>query len=178
VPILLATSPEVVGSSYRDADFAVDERHHLRTVGIHAHSTSGVIGRPSLATTDKGRNLLKSFQSSSNTIWRQCAPDNAACILSRGHDRSVAIRTLVLIQLMPSLTDLALGLVTLAVRCRAMGARRSHGRREPRSQELDSVCRSPVRPSAAAMDEGTARGSSEVPALPPLHPGRASARRP
>jgi creatinine amidohydrolase len=59
--ILLAISPDVVRPSYRDADFTVDERRHLLTVGIRAYSTSGVIGRPSLATADKGRLLLESF---------------------------------------------------------------------------------------------------------------------
>src|SRR3977135_2270887 len=57
------------------------------------------------------------------------------------------------------------------MRCRDIGARRSRGQRGPRSQEFDSVCLSPVRPSAAAVDAGTARGSSEVPALAPLHRG-------
>lgn len=59
--ILLATSPEVVRPSYRDADFTADERRHLLTVGVHAYSTSGVIGRPSLATANKGRLLLESL---------------------------------------------------------------------------------------------------------------------
>jgi creatinine amidohydrolase len=59
--ILLATSPEVVRPSYRDADFTADERRHLLTVGVRAYSASGVIGRPSLATADKGRLLLESF---------------------------------------------------------------------------------------------------------------------
>lgn len=59
--ILLATSPDVVRPSYRDADFTIDERRHLLTLGIRAYSTSGVIGRPSLATPDKGRLLLESF---------------------------------------------------------------------------------------------------------------------
>jgi creatinine amidohydrolase len=50
-----------VRPSYRDADFTADERRHLLTVGVHAYSTSGVIGRPSLATADKGRLLLESL---------------------------------------------------------------------------------------------------------------------
>jgi creatinine amidohydrolase len=59
--IILATSPEVVHPSYRDADFTADDRRYLLTVGIRSYSTSGVIGRPSLATADKGRLLLQSF---------------------------------------------------------------------------------------------------------------------
>jgi creatinine amidohydrolase len=57
--ILLATAPEVVRPSYRDADFTADERRHLLTLGIGAYSPSGVIGRPSLATAEKGRLLLE-----------------------------------------------------------------------------------------------------------------------
>ena len=63
------------------------------------------------------------------------------------NDRSVAIRTLMLIQLMPSLTDLALGLVTLAVRCRDVGARRrtGGGNRARRSLTLFAAAPSPRR---------------------------------
>lgn len=59
--ILLAVAPDVVRPSYRDADFTTDDRRHLLTIGLRAYSTSGVIGRPSLATEDKGKLLLKSF---------------------------------------------------------------------------------------------------------------------
>jgi creatinine amidohydrolase len=59
--ILLATAPEVVRPSYRDADFTATERRHLLTIGLRAYSASGVIGRPSLATAEKGRLLLDSL---------------------------------------------------------------------------------------------------------------------
>lgn len=59
--ILLATAPEVVRPSYRDADFTADERRHLLTLGTSAYSPSGVIGRPSLATAEKGQLLLESL---------------------------------------------------------------------------------------------------------------------
>jgi creatinine amidohydrolase len=59
--ILLAISPEVVRPNYHDADFTTDERRHLLTLGIHAYSASGVIGRPSLATPGKGKRLLEAF---------------------------------------------------------------------------------------------------------------------
>lgn len=59
--ILLAISPEAVRPGYRDADFTADDRRHLLTVGMREYSTSGVIGRPSLATADKKRLLLQSF---------------------------------------------------------------------------------------------------------------------
>ena len=59
--ILLATSAEVVRPSYRNADFTADERRHLLTLGVGGYSKSGIIGRPSLATAEKGRLLLESF---------------------------------------------------------------------------------------------------------------------
>jgi creatinine amidohydrolase len=59
--ILLATSPEVVRPSYCDADFTADDRRHLLTLGVGGYSKSGIIGRPSLATADKGRLLLDAF---------------------------------------------------------------------------------------------------------------------
>jgi creatinine amidohydrolase len=59
--ILLATAPETVRSDYHDADFTIDERRNLLTIGIRAYSESGVIGRPSLATAEKGRLLLEAF---------------------------------------------------------------------------------------------------------------------
>ena len=59
--ILLATAPEVVRPSYRDADVTADDRRHLLTLGMGAYSPSGVIGRPSLATAEKGRLLLESL---------------------------------------------------------------------------------------------------------------------
>ncbi len=59
--ILLSAFPEVVRPGYRDADFTTDERRHLLTIGMRAHSTSGIIGRPSLATAEKGNLLLQSL---------------------------------------------------------------------------------------------------------------------
>jgi hypothetical protein len=59
--ILLTTAPEVVRPSYRDTDFTADECCHLLSLGIGAYSSSGVIGRPSLATAEKGRLLLESL---------------------------------------------------------------------------------------------------------------------
>ena len=53
--ILLATAPEVVRPIY----LAADECRHLLTLGMRAYSPSDVIGRPSLATADKGRLSLE-----------------------------------------------------------------------------------------------------------------------
>jgi creatinine amidohydrolase len=59
--ILLAEIPDVVRPGYLDADNTVDDRRHLLTVGIVGYAESGVIGRPSLATAEKGRALLDAF---------------------------------------------------------------------------------------------------------------------
>jgi creatinine amidohydrolase len=59
--ILLAEDSRFVRAGYRNADFIADDRRHLLTVGVVGYSKSGVIGKPSLATSDKGRRLLESF---------------------------------------------------------------------------------------------------------------------
>ncbi len=56
--ILLAESPEVVRPNYREADNVVNDRRFLLTVGMAGYTESGIIGRPSLATAEKGRMLL------------------------------------------------------------------------------------------------------------------------
>jgi creatinine amidohydrolase len=59
--ILLAESPELVGDNYRDADHLSGDRRHLLTIGLRGYAENGIIGRPSLATADKGRKLLDAF---------------------------------------------------------------------------------------------------------------------
>ena len=59
--ILLADAAEVVRPSYVDADFEVHDRRHLLTTGMAGYTKTGIIGRPSLATAEKGRALLDAF---------------------------------------------------------------------------------------------------------------------
>lgn len=63
--ILLHAEPDLVRDGYETADWIADERPHLLTKGMSAYSRSGVIGRPSLASADKGKavidSLVKSF---------------------------------------------------------------------------------------------------------------------
>ncbi|WP_189231719.1 creatininase family protein [Streptomyces flaveolus] len=56
--ILLHTHPECVRPGYEAADFVADDRRHLLSLGMSAYTDSGVIGRPSLASAEKGRELL------------------------------------------------------------------------------------------------------------------------
>ncbi|GAA2566144.1 creatininase family protein [Pseudonocardia hydrocarbonoxydans] len=59
--ILLAESPEVVRPNYRDEDNEADDRRFILTVGMSGYTESGIIGRPSLATAEKGTKLLDAF---------------------------------------------------------------------------------------------------------------------
>jgi creatinine amidohydrolase len=59
--ILLHAQPELVRDGYHAADWAADDRRHLLTTGMAEYTTSGVIGRPSLATAEKGKALLASL---------------------------------------------------------------------------------------------------------------------
>jgi creatinine amidohydrolase len=56
--ILLRKSPESVRPGFEDADHVASERTHLHVVGMSGYSDSGLIGRPSLATKEKGQLLL------------------------------------------------------------------------------------------------------------------------
>ncbi|MEN8651929.1 creatininase family protein [Streptomyces sp. 21So2-11] len=56
--ILLHAFPETVRPGYENADHIEDDRKHLLTLGMAAYSASGVIGRPSLASAAKGREML------------------------------------------------------------------------------------------------------------------------
>jgi creatinine amidohydrolase len=57
--ILLHALPQTVRPEFSAADFDASERPHLLTLGLRAYTGSGVIGRPSLATADKGKLVLE-----------------------------------------------------------------------------------------------------------------------
>jgi creatinine amidohydrolase len=59
--ILLHVNPELVRDGYRAADWIADDRRHLLTTGMSEYTQSGVIGRPSLASAEKGKALLASL---------------------------------------------------------------------------------------------------------------------
>ncbi|WP_410658949.1 creatininase family protein [Amycolatopsis sp. lyj-112] len=62
--ILLHAHPDLVRPGFADADHLADDRRHLLTVGLRPYSESGVVGRPSLATAEKGRLVLESLVAS------------------------------------------------------------------------------------------------------------------
>jgi creatinine amidohydrolase len=59
--ILLHANPELVRDGYQTADWVADDRRHLLTAGMGEYTRSGVIGRPSLASAEKGKALLASL---------------------------------------------------------------------------------------------------------------------
>lgn len=59
--ILLHTDPDVVRDGYMTTDWIANDRRHLLTTGMQNYTTNGVIGRPSLATAEKGKAVLDSL---------------------------------------------------------------------------------------------------------------------
>ena len=59
--ILLHCFPEVVRAGFEYADHVVSDRRHLLSEGMRPYTTSGIIGRPSLASAEKGERLLSAF---------------------------------------------------------------------------------------------------------------------
>jgi creatinine amidohydrolase len=78
--ILLHALPDLVHSSYTTADHDASSRPHLLTLGMRGYTTSGVIGRPSLATTEKGKAILETLVSlaASHLDLLHTAPDDSA----------------------------------------------------------------------------------------------------
>jgi creatinine amidohydrolase len=61
VSLLLHGYPELVDEGYRAADWQANPRPHLLVTGMRGYTETGVIGRPSLASADKGRAILESL---------------------------------------------------------------------------------------------------------------------
>jgi creatinine amidohydrolase len=62
--ILLHVSPELVRDGYQATDWTADDRRHLLTTGMRGYTQNGVIGRPSLASAEKGKAVLASLTES------------------------------------------------------------------------------------------------------------------
>ncbi|MGW0816259.1 creatininase family protein [Streptomyces viridiviolaceus] len=62
--ILLHAHPEWVRPGHEAADFIADDRRHLLSLGMSAYTDSGVVGRPSLGSAEKGKKLLASLADS------------------------------------------------------------------------------------------------------------------
>jgi creatinine amidohydrolase len=59
--ILLHAHPELVRDGYHQSDWLADDRRHLLTTGMGNYTQNGVIGRPSLASAEKGKAVLASL---------------------------------------------------------------------------------------------------------------------
>jgi creatinine amidohydrolase len=62
--LLLHAHPHLVRPGYDSSDHLAGDREHLLTLGMAAYTESGVVGRPSLASADKGRDALASLVAS------------------------------------------------------------------------------------------------------------------
>ncbi|MEU1705080.1 creatininase family protein [Streptomyces sp. NPDC005706] len=74
--ILLHAHPEFVRPGYESADFTADDRRHLLTVGMSAYTESGVIGRPSLGSAEKGKELLAGLMESFGALFELLTSDS------------------------------------------------------------------------------------------------------
>jgi creatinine amidohydrolase len=61
VSLLLHVAPDLVGAEHADGDWLASDRPYLLVLGMDGYSKTGVIGRPSLGTADKGRSALASL---------------------------------------------------------------------------------------------------------------------
>lgn len=62
--LLLHVAPQLVRAGHESADWIASDRPHLLTLGMSAYTSSGVIGRPSLGTAEKGKAALGSLAAS------------------------------------------------------------------------------------------------------------------
>ena len=72
--ILLHSHPELVKDGYQTADWVAGDRRHLLTQGLSAYTTSGVIGRPSLSSAEKGKTVLASLTHSFADVLQTLKP--------------------------------------------------------------------------------------------------------
>lgn len=59
--ILLHTMPELVRSTYTENDHHATSRPHLLITGLRGYANKGIVGKPSVATAEKGKIALESL---------------------------------------------------------------------------------------------------------------------
>ncbi|MET8678879.1 creatininase family protein [Streptomyces sp. NPDC004647] len=72
--ILLHAHPQLVRPGYETSDCLADDRKHLLSLGMSAFTESGVIGRPSMASAGKGKELLAGLVDSFGEYLSLLAP--------------------------------------------------------------------------------------------------------
>ena len=73
--IILHAHPEMLRPGYETSDFVADDRRHLLTLGMSGYTDSGVIGRPSLGSAEKGKELLESLADSFGAYFSMLTSD-------------------------------------------------------------------------------------------------------
>jgi creatinine amidohydrolase len=91
--ILLHAHPELVRPGYETADCLADDRKHLLTLGMPAYTESGVIGRPSMASAEKGKELLAGLVDSFGEYLSLLAPATAMTRPIDSADARQSVRT-------------------------------------------------------------------------------------
>jgi creatinine amidohydrolase len=66
--ILLHSYPDIVGFADESSDWNAVDRPHLLMLGMNGYTGSGVIGRPSLGSPEKGKTVLDSLTRSFSNI--------------------------------------------------------------------------------------------------------------
>ncbi|MFJ2260153.1 creatininase family protein [Streptomyces sp. NPDC087844] len=74
--ILLHTDPGYLRPGYETSDFVADDRRHLLSLGMSAYTKSGVIGRPSRASAEKGKGILASLADSFGAYFSLLTSDS------------------------------------------------------------------------------------------------------
>jgi creatinine amidohydrolase len=69
VSLLLHGAPQLLREGYQTADHLANDRPDLLTVGMRAYASSGIIGRPSLGSADKGAAVLDSLSRSFTRVY-------------------------------------------------------------------------------------------------------------
>ncbi len=64
VSLLLHGAAHLVRDGYQTADHEADQRSDLLTLGMRGYTSSGIVGRPSLGTAEKGAVVLDSLSRS------------------------------------------------------------------------------------------------------------------
>ncbi|UFS99114.1 creatininase family protein [Nocardia huaxiensis] len=72
--ILLHVAPQMLRPGYEDADWRADERPFLLVSGMQEYTETGVIGFPSLGTSEKGERALASLSRSFKEHLQRLSP--------------------------------------------------------------------------------------------------------
>jgi creatinine amidohydrolase len=86
--LLLYAHPEVIREELQPPDHLANTRTHLLVTGMRAYTESGVIGRPSLATAEKGKAALTSLTASFADHLRFLTTHTPAANEPRTHGRT------------------------------------------------------------------------------------------